>query len=332
MRNIKTIPNKSLLLLFCSLLLLTACKKKSDHTSLFIGNEMTINYRIIIGKEVTPREKADIEGVIAATFDEVNTIFNKWNPHSELSKLNRMAAHTPIQMSPQMAHCLAITHEVVQLTEKRFDPTVNPLQNLWKKYLSRGGIPPENEISALIPAIGWDKIHLKNGMFSKDLALTSLDLGGIAKGLCVDMLVERLNQQGFPSVFVEWGGEIRVTGIHPEPRPWTISILGIQDSLPEHRIASVELKDEAIATSGDYLQNWTIDGVTYFHIIDPKTLMPLTMHPGSIASASIKAKSCAFADGLATAAMIFPSREEAEQWLTGLLQRYPDLSFWIITR
>ena len=91
-----------------------------------------------------------------------------------------------------------------------------------------------------------------------------------------------------------------------------------------------------IATSGDYLQNWTIsEGVgrtTYFHIFDPETLRPLAVGKDSVASASVLAKSCAFADGLATAAMMFAGALEAEEWAASVTERYPGTQLWIVAR
>ena len=35
---------------------------------------------------------------------------------------------------------------------------------------------------------------------------------GIAKGWCVDAIVETLNAAGFPDVYVDWGSDIRASG------------------------------------------------------------------------------------------------------------------------
>jgi len=164
----------------------------------------------------------------------------------------------------------------------------------------------------------------------------SLDLGGIAKGYGVDLILENLNQAGFSDVFVEWGGEIRASGKHPEGRPWRIFISRLENNDPHLAIAHLDLVDQAIATSGDYLQNWTIekDGncSTFFHIIDPVTLHPLQKQPLSIASTSVVAPTCALADGLATVAMMFLSVEEAQVWAEKMKKENPDLSFWIVSR
>ena len=170
---------------------------------------------------------------------------------------------------------------MTELSEGRFDPTIEPLQKLWKEHLAQGTVPSKPQIDALLPAIGWNKIHLSKGKICKDHDLTSLDLGGIAKGYCVDLLVERLNANGYPSIFVEWGGEIRTSGQHPDNRPWTIFISRFGNPDPEKALAILTLRNQAIATSGDYIQQWKVqkentgEEAVYFHIIDPLTGQPL---------------------------------------------------------
>lgn len=297
---------------------------------------MTINYRILIGHPLSSSDKKSLSKIIKDTFDEVNQIYNKWNPNSELSKLNKLKAHTPVEISAELEKFLHLTDKIVQLTEGRFDPTIEPLQSLWKKYLDLGTIPSEEEIQSLKQVIGWNNIHFDHGLFYKDYDETGLDLGGIAKGYCVDLLVMRLNQNGFDNVFVEWGGEIRASGIHPDKRPWTIFISRLNNTNPEDALAIVSLQNQAIATSGDYLQNWTVENEselkTYFHIIDPILMKPLVSSSQSIASASVLAPTCVLADGLATAAMMFPTSDAAQLWANKMIEQYPALNFWLISR
>ena len=153
------------------------------------------------------------------------------------------------------------------------------------------------------------------------------------------MLVLRLDQAGFKNIFVEWGGEIRAQGKHPEKRPWNIFISHLGNPNPQEAIARLSLKDQAIATSGDYyLQNWTLKSVTdplkettYFHVINPKTFEPCIRTSESVSSASVLASSCAFADGLATACMMFCSVHEAKKWTEEIKMQFPDLEFWLIS-
>ena len=314
---------------------------RSDHTTEFSGEAMTMRYSIIVGHHLSSEQIKSIKQLISSVFDEVNRIHNKWNPNSELSQLNNLQANVKVPLSPQLELLMKKTQTIVELSEGRFDPTIEPLQQLWKSKLQNEQIPSETELEAIRPMIGWNKIHFEGGLFSKDHPSIKLDLGGIAKGFAIDTMVERLQEQGYSNVFVEWGGEIRASGEHPDQRPWKIYISRLGDNQPDHAIDTLPLVNQAIATSGDYLQNWSIRAindqkkattVTYFHIFDPKTLHPLKASHTSIASVSVVANDCTFADGLATSAMMFPDCAAAQEWAERVKELYPELSFWIISR
>ncbi|MBA3722171.1 MAG: FAD:protein FMN transferase [Parachlamydiaceae bacterium] len=308
--------------------------KNSPNLHLFTQNVMTIDYRILIGHQIDKRQKVTIQKIINQTFKEIDATYNKWNPESEISKLNKLKANETAQLSSQLhAFFLRIDH-LVNISNGLFDPTIEPLQHLWKDKLVSGSIPTLDEIDAIKPSLGWDKIDFKNGVFSKKDDRTQLDFGGIAKGLAVDLLLENLNKAKFDNVLVEWGGEMRASGEHPDHRPWNIYIRKLGNPNPDDAIAIINLNNQAIATSGDYFQNWTVqsgDGkiTTYTHIFNPKTLQPILVQKDSIASASLLADDCVTADALAKVLMLFESENEAREWIHGVQKIIPNLSYWI---
>ena len=293
-----------------------------------------MQYKIVIGHPLTAIQTNEISQLIHATFEEINQSGNKWNPKSELSRLNQLKAHVKQELSPLLYRLVLETDLVVRLSQGRFDPTIEPLQQLWKKNLEQEKTPTSEEIAQIAPSIGWQQIHFEGGLFYKDNDAIALDLGGIAKGLCIDLLCERLRALGYTRIYVEWGGEIRTLGQHPDNRPWRVYVTQLGNENPANALKIYELSDQAIATSGDYLQNWPLPGkeTTYFHIFDPKTLQPLESTYNSIASATVVADSCAFADGLATAAMLFPTIEEAENWARQIQKQFPEVEFFFYSR
>jgi FAD:protein FMN transferase len=312
------------------LLLLSSCESPPFKPPvLFTQNVMTIDYRILIGDSVTIDQKKEIDRIIQFTFHEIDTLYNKWNPHSELSALNRLKAEETHPLSPELYLFFQRIDTLVKATGGKFDPTIEPLQNLWKKRLEKGTIPTEEELQDLKPCIGWHRIHFENGIFYKENDGIQLDFGGAAKGFCVDLLTERLNQAGFANLFIEWGGEIRTSGEHPDKRPWTIFISKFENSDPAHALAKISLRNEAIATSGNYLQTWFLpNGKIYSHIFNPVTLHPIEVSPSAIASASVVAKDCMTADVFGTALLLFESIEEAREWSDG----YPEYQFFLWSR
>lgn len=267
---------------------------------------MTIDYHIQIGDPLTAQTEAATLSTIQSVFSRVNQTFNNWNPQSEISCFNAAPAYSPILLSQELADFLDVVDRLVAFSEGRFDPTVDPLQKIWKLKLKEGRTPSEDELATLLPAIGWHHVHLEGRLLWKDHPLTAIDLSSIAKGHAVDLLVKELADSGCKNIYVEWGGEIRTKGRHPSGRPWAIAIVGINKK--------ISMNEQAIATSGNYLQKWQVGGISYTHLIDPHAKKPLSLTAEGITSASVSTTTCAEADALATALMLFPSREEALEW------------------
>lgn len=298
---------------------------------------MTIDYRIIVGDPLNQSERQVIQKIIDDTFEEIDLIYNKWNPLSEISRINSLKEGIAYPLSPKLASFLYLIDKMVDLSEGRFDPTIEPVQKLWVENLNQGKEPDQSEIEAIKPCIGWNTLIIEDGFLTKKDERTQLDFGGIAKGFCVDLLMERINRAGFRNLYVEWGGEIKTSGYHPTGRPWRIYISRLADSDPERALLHLNLVDKALATSGDYFQSWTIldtkgDTKTYCHVMNPLTLSLIEVKKGSVASATLLADDCFKADALAKVLMLFNSVEEAQDWMKKLQVNEPTLACWIFIR
>jgi thiamine biosynthesis lipoprotein len=322
------------ILLMCCCLVGYLFISQSNLVHTFDGNVMTIDYHIMV--EINDeKDHEKIQKIINKTFHETDQIYNNWNNYSEVSKINKMKANEVIGISPELEKLLEITESIVKLSNGRFDPTIEPLQQVWKNHLEIGTTPSNDEIDKIMPAVGWKNLHFGEGKLFKDHGITSLDLCGVAKGYCVDLLVERIVAAGYPNVFVEWGGEIRSHGRHAN-RPWKVFVGRLDDMNPQNAIAQIELHDQSIATSGDYIQNWNVkqkdSETTYYHIIDPQTARPLESSFTRVASATVIAPTCVIADALATVAMMYPTIEEARSWAEQISTKDPRIQFRLISR
>jgi thiamine biosynthesis lipoprotein len=161
----------------------------------------------------------------------------------------------------------------------------------------------------LLETTGFDNLILsdKDHALIKRKADLHIDLASIAKGYGVDEIVDVIRQNGYHNCLVEIGGEVYASGTARNGEPWRIGI-----NTP-HKDASlidvykvVSLQDRALATSGDYRNFFEFDGISYSHVIDPKTGYPVK---NGVVSVSVQADSCAMADGLATAIMVMGHTE-----------------------
>ena len=89
-------------------------------------------------------------------------------------------------------------------------------------------------------------------------------------------------------------------GDGPAGRPWRVAIES-PESTAAGPMRVIELRDRAVATSGDYrnfYRNLAVgDGARRSHVIDPVTGAPVG---GTLASASVAHRSAMWADGYAT--------------------------------
>ena len=75
-----------------------SCSNSQEVTS-FKGTAMTIDYQITVGALLPKKERKDVEKRIQTVFEEVNALYNKWNPESEISRLNRLKAGEKVSVS-----------------------------------------------------------------------------------------------------------------------------------------------------------------------------------------------------------------------------------------
>lgn len=297
------------------LLLFSACQESEtkDPCTYFSGTAQDQNYQIVIGKKLSEKEKKKVELAISRTFLAYENLFDLKKPNSELININKAPKDVLIPLSPVMQEILELSGKIVALSSNRFDPTIEPIAKAWKAC-------DDPDLQAPIEASGWKHISIHNGIFKKDHDRTELNLGGIAKGLCVDQLSMCLTELGIQDFLVQWAGGIRASGHHPEASDWVVQVSPnlTQDN---QEMAPIPLRDTAIASSGRNV----------FNIIDPTTAYPIERTDFSIASATVIAPTCALADGLATAAMLFSTRKLAEKWAQEIVDSYPDVSFWIIS-
>ncbi|PIE55783.1 MAG: twin-arginine translocation pathway signal protein [Desulfobulbus propionicus] len=231
-----------------------------------------------------------------ARMDALELILSRHNQGSELARLNREG-----RLPTASADLLKVMQEALMLSEKTegaFDPTVLPLLGLYKKQGDQWQAPAPAEVEAALTLVGYANVRIEGEAISYAIPGMGVTLDGIGKGYAVDQAVLALAEIGFTDVYVEAGGDLMVSGTKADGEPWRI---GVANPRPEHprEMITIVLKDQAIATSGDYMQAFTPDR-RFHHIVDPKN----GFSPPELASASVIAPEVMIADGLATAAMV----------------------------
>ncbi len=184
------------------------------------------------------------------------------------------------------------------VTAGAFDVTIGPLLELYGFFRGEdsAAYPDDRTIAGTLSAIGDGNIVIDSARSSVGLThpRARIDLGGIGVGHALDRATLVLRDRGVESALLNHSGDIVAVGAPPGGEGWEI---GIQDPAnPRGTIASFNLRDRAVSTSGNYENFITTDRGRIGHILDPLTGRPAAAR----LSVSVFADSSAAADALST--------------------------------
>ena len=232
------------------------------------------------------------------TVREVEAQTSAFLPESPIVQLNQNGnAHLPTDAMS----CLKIAQEIAQKTNSSFDPTVKPLMALWNIQNGQGTVPDAQAIADALPCVGWDKLRINEADQTVSFAKEGMgvDLGGVAKGYSADRAAERMRECGVKSALIDLGGNIYALGKR-RGRDWLVGLRD-PDGTQGSYFGTVSVSDCAVVTSGGYERYFVQDGITYHHILNPKTGYPAD---AGLKSVTILSGSSARADALATACYV----------------------------
>lgn len=205
-----------------------------------------------------------VEGAFAE-FERIESIFSRYRAGTAVSRLNRdgVVADAPPELVEVMARALAYA----RATDGAFDVTVAPVLNLYVSRFAQSDVPPSDaEVAAALALVGWRGVRIDGATIALERPGMAVTMDGIAKGYVVDHAVARLMSDGAERVIVEAGGDMGAAGA--EKDPWNVAIQDPHDLAGS--LGVLELRGEALASSGDYMQYFTPDRRLH-HIIDPRT-------------------------------------------------------------
>lgn len=267
----------------------------------------TYSVRFVTPSAPSLAEKTVLLEEVEQLLEEINDAMSTYREGSELSRLNRAPAGTPIAVSQPLLEVLVEAERISESTGGAFDVTVGPLVNAYG-FGPGGAVEPpgDDELAALRERTGFRLLTIDRQAATVTKARDDLyvDLSALAKGYGVDRVARRLEERGLGEYMVEIGGEVRTAGRNLDGEAWRIGIERPAASFPGSRQALqriVSLTDRAMATSGDYRNFREIDGRRLTHIVDPRS--GLSVHH-RLASVSVIDEHCMTADALATALIV----------------------------
>jgi thiamine biosynthesis lipoprotein len=285
---------------FCSLFL-SACQPAPEAYR-FSGLIMGTSYNVTVVDLPSGLELAAVKQGVQAALVAVDAEMSTYKPASGLMQLNAHPVNDARDISAELMQVLQLSKRVYQASQGAFDPTVGALVNAWgfgPREVKADELPSDEEIARLLSSLGYDKLKLspEQGSATRQSDVF-VDLSAVAKGYGVDRAAEWLLARGVANFLVEVGGELRAHGYSPRGDRWVTAITDPDSGVPPSIHRRLVVDGQAVATSGDYYNFFTVDSVRYSHTIDPRTGRPVTH---SLASVTVVADSCAEADAFATA-------------------------------
>jgi thiamine biosynthesis lipoprotein len=269
------------------------------------------------------KNQAQVEGAVDAAFQEiylVEDIADRYNPESEIARVNAAAAAGPVAVSDDLWEMMTTSMDIYRASGGIFDITVAPLVDVWD-VIGRGergdGPPSQAEIDRALELVGADMLALDESAHSVFFSRQGMgiDLGGIAKGYALDRAEAALTSHGVTSGIIDMISTSMTVGEKPEAAGGPEWIIAVSNPRGEGHLAVFSFPGQTyISTSGDNQRYFEHRGVRYHHIIDPRTGYPAT---GLIAVTAVGGKSGAWSDAMSTAAFIL-GYPEGTEWLQGV--------------
>ena len=229
--------------------------------------------------------------------------YSRFQPDSLISRINDAAGRDWVQVDATTEALFELCDTLHHITRGILDPTMLPLIRLWDYKAKTPVIPEARAITAALELVGWNKVRRSAGRVMLPRVGMALDLGGFGKEYAVDMVAGLAAEHGIAGALVDFGHDMFALGSPHDAALWHI---GLEDpARPGTHNASIAITNKGIASSGDYLRCFVVDGTRYGHIIDPRDGRPVS---NGCTQTTVVADNCLLAGVLSTTAFVLGPR------------------------
>lgn len=308
--------NKLNVLLLTPMLLASCALKPIEETQtpisvLAFGSFFTCKYMATSGE--AGREIFDF-------VTKVDMLADPYTDYMGVSNLYRInGTHEAVKVDQVLFELIKQSVDLKEKTEGNFNPFMGKITSLWKTTLFGAEYDLDftgptassiNEAKALIPALleemNGTNVELDEANLTvKRIGDGYIDLGGLTKGYSVEKVERILERYNVSSYLVNGGQSSLGLGKGPNGGPFKVNLMYSK----EENENSFSLSEIDTSTSAIYEQFATVDGVTYSHIINPNTGLPLTDY----SMAFLSGEDSALLDAFSTSCMI-AGPEKSEEW------------------
>lgn len=232
----------------------------------FAHKAMATIYEIfIINDDATYAQQAAHEAF--NELDRLEEELSRFRANSDITRINNLAAHSPLCLSLDTFECLKLAERISQETNGAFDITIGPLLKCWLNPDKTLRAPAAEELEDARRNVGMHLLKLDELEHTVTLLASPvyLDLGAIGKGYAVDVMANLLREWEIAVALLHGGrSSVYALGAPPGTEGWPLSISNPMRS--EQPPMMCYLCNQAVSGSG--LQKGQ-------HIIDPRSGQPL---------------------------------------------------------
>jgi thiamine biosynthesis lipoprotein len=221
-------------------------------------------------------ERAAHAAIDAAIADvqRIEAKYSRYRDDSLTAAIRRAAGGAAVAIDAETAALLDYADRCFALSGGRFDLTSGVLRRAWDFRREPPRVPAQSEIDRLLDLVGWGHVERDARSVRLKRAGMELDFGGIGKEYAADRAATLLADHGVEHALVNLAGDLRAVGGQGDGSPWRIAIRHPREPEPA-AIGWLELRDGALATSGDYERHFEVDGRRYCHLLDARTGWPV---------------------------------------------------------
>jgi thiamine biosynthesis lipoprotein len=248
---------------------------------------------------VSEKSKEAEEGLKDAVQEikRIERLLTTFDEKSQTNQINALAGISPVEVDKDVFDLIYRAQKISRLTQGAFDLSYGSLdKRLWNFDQEMKELPDPMDMANSIRLINFQAIELdseKQTVFLQNKGMR-IGFGGIGKGYAADRAKHLLIRNGFRHGVVNASGDMSAWGLNEKNLPWQVAIVDPDNA--QKTIARFDLKDSAVATSGNYEKFVMIGGKKYSHTINPKTGYPIQ----GIKSVSVFAPVAELADALTT--------------------------------
>ena len=236
--------------------------------------------------------------------NEFEAKYSRFRPTSLVSRINAAAGRDWVEVDEEMSQLLELCEALYGMTGGVLDPTILPLISLWNWKVKPATIPGTEEIAAARRLVGWTKVRREPGKLLLPEPGMALDFGGFGKEYAVDIVARIARDHEIANVLVDFGHDLRALGAPPGRPLWHIGLENPKQ--PGTASGSIGVTGRGVASSGDYIRSFKLNGRRYGHIVDPRTGWPVA---NGCIQATVIADSCLHAGVLSTTAFVLGLHE-----------------------